>query len=397
MYIEYLAILIPIISSLIAFLFFKHKLVWWEMLLPIGICLIMIFAWSTIQRNGMTKDVEIWNDNVIRVEYYEAWDEYIHQTCSRTCCCTTDLKGNQTCGTEYYDCSYVEDHSPYWQAITATGWVISISESDYKTLVKRWGNQSFKDMHRDYHSYDGDKYYSNWNRKIEDSETFSKSHTYQNKTQAAYSNFEFEKIDSLTAAEYKLYEYPDFKNQFDKDYLLGVNSSAFETQLLYSNGTNGPKYQLVNWLLVFKNAPIEAAFHQESYWMGGNKNEAVTCISVDDSGTVHWAKTFSWTEEAVFIYDMERLFEEGKPLKSLLNTETINSINTIARTEWKRKEFSDFDYITIPLPSSSVMWIFIITFIITVGLLIYGIANQFEYDKDGNLIDTTYNRYRRRY
>ena len=143
MYVEYFAILIPIIGSLLTFFMWKHKLVWWEMGLPIIVSLMLIGIFSFTARKSLTNDVEYWNEYVTTVEYYERWDEYIHQTCSRTCCC--DSKG-ENCSTEYYDCSYVDVHPEYWVAVTNNGWVESIKKRDFDYWRNRWSNTQFQDI-----------------------------------------------------------------------------------------------------------------------------------------------------------------------------------------------------------------------------------------------------------
>ena len=69
---------------------------------------------------------------------------------------------------------------------------------------------------------------------------------------------------------------------------------------------------------------------------------------------------------------------------------SFEKYNKLIDTSWERKQFSDFEYIQVPLKDNHIMWIFGLTLLITVGTLWYGVANEFEYDENGNIIDTTY-------
>lgn len=391
MYTEYFAILIPIIGAVITFLLYKHKLVWWEMALPIVSTLILVGVFSFIARKSLTNDIEYWNDYVTSVEYYERWDEYIHQTCTRSCCC--DSKG-ENCSTETYDCSYVDTHPEYWVAVTNNGWVEHITKNDFDYWRNRWKNTQFQDMRRDYHSIDGDKYYSNWKTLPDTSFVYTKKKRYDNKTQAAQSVFKYEQITDEDAKLYGLYDYPS-KVGFGVDFLLGYEHPTFQPDLQLLNGYHGYKNQIVNWILVYRNKGIDQAYHQESYWGGGNKNEAVLCISIDDNDIIQWAKMFSWSESEDFKYDIADMFQQGDTLYDVLSRdETWEMYNRRIDAQWERKQFSDFEYIQVPLKTSHIMWIFGISLFLTIGTLWYGVANEFEYNDNGDIIDTKWSRWR---
>ena len=49
-------------------------------------------------------DTEYLGSYVTRIRHYDAWNEYIHRTCTRT------VGSGKNQRTETYDCSYVENH-----------------------------------------------------------------------------------------------------------------------------------------------------------------------------------------------------------------------------------------------------------------------------------------------
>ena len=97
----WLALFIPLVVAVAFYILYHKKIVWWEMLLPFiaTIIIILIFKYSSVAI--LTKDSEYWGNYITEIRYYEPWDEYIHQTCTRSCCC--DSKG-ENCSTETYDC-----------------------------------------------------------------------------------------------------------------------------------------------------------------------------------------------------------------------------------------------------------------------------------------------------
>ena len=137
------AILIPICTAIILLTFFKHDTTWWEFFIPLLVSILMIGGSKAIIEHSQVTTTEYWGSFVNVVEYYEAWNEYIHQTCTRTVSC-----GKDCTTTETYDCSYVQYHSPYWQIRTTTNERVNITQSQYKGFVRKFGNQSFVDLRR---------------------------------------------------------------------------------------------------------------------------------------------------------------------------------------------------------------------------------------------------------
>src|SRR5690606_26786934 len=116
-----------------------------------------------------------------RVEYYEDWDEWITQTCTRTCCC--DSKGN--CSTETYDCSYRKYHPQKWGIVTTTNEYVSITKHQYREIKSYFKNERFIDLNRRFYRKDGDKFISEWQKDSGSAIPVSTEHSYVNKVKAA--------------------------------------------------------------------------------------------------------------------------------------------------------------------------------------------------------------------
>lgn len=363
---EWFALIVPIVFSLLALAIWKHKLVWWECLLPIVACIITISVSKHFMVKSLTDDIEFITEYPIEARYYEKWDEYIHRTCTRTYKC-----GKSTC-TQTYDCSYVYYHSEYWEIITNLGNSYRIKQSYYNYLVKKWGNKKFVDMHRDYHYNDGDMYKTVFDGKFEHIFPRTYEHTYENKTQAAKQLFKFDDLDSISVKG--LYDYPKLDKN-TQDVCLGCDEKD-NLKLRRYNALLGGKYQVKVFVLVFDGYGIDVAERQYQYWKGGNKNELVVCV--DKNG--EWVKTFSWCDDKTIEVETTHIF-----LKDISMSDKITQINSEIKRSWKRKHFSDFEYIKVPLTDNQLIWLYVITIFVTFGVLIYGITNDIESGNGRNI------------
>lgn len=351
--------------------FFKKFVVWWELIVPILITVLFILIAKAIAISSLTDDVEYLGGYIKEVRYYEDWDEYIQQTCSRTCCC--DSKGN--CSTETYDCSYVLYHPERWEAITTLG-TKSIYKEEYHALIRKFKvTPSFYDMKRDYDSNDGDMYFGKWQGQDDTLEPVTETHYYENRPKASSNIFHFNEVDTSDFKLYKPFNYPKIGRIFYQQQILGYNDNEAEKRLQVLNARCGSDYQVRVFILIYKNQPREASHVQEQYWQGGNKNELIVCVGINDSNKVQWANVFSWTEAEVVKVELRRFIEEQESLQLL---PVIDKISDQVKNKWKRKAFKDFDYLNIEPTQSQTLWIFALTIILNVGIGIWVVKNEID-------------------
>ncbi len=364
---EWLYLLIPVTFSLLSLLLWKHKITWWELLLPVVVGIITIGVGKTLMSNSNSKDVEYISEYITEARHYEAWNEYIHKTCSRTNC--TGSGKTRNCHTTYYDCSYVRKHSESWQIRTNMGNVYGIDQSYYKSLTKKFINEKFIDMHRHYHTKDGDMYKTSWNNEFETVIPMTYSENYTNKTQAAKTIFKFKDLDSTETKG--LYDYPKIINSTQKS-CLGC-SQENDLLLRKYNAMIGRRHQVKIYVLVFSEKSMEIAERQRQYWKNGNMNEVVVCV--DKEGK--WAKTFSWCDNKSVEVESSEIFTRDIPMKSKLNL-----LEHEVEDNWKRKDFDkDFSYIKVPLTTGQEIWLATIVIIATVGCISFNVLNEIGQEK----------------
>ena len=306
----------------------------------------------------ITGDTERIGGYVKEVWYYEDWNEYVHQTCTKT---TTDSKGRST--TTSYDCSYVRYHPEYHEVKTTIGDFV-VDKSQYDRLRYKFNNRKFHDMYRHYHTNDGDAYVT-YKTSIE---PVTSSHSFTNKILANTSLFGFSKVSPEQAKKLGLYEWPEI-SLFGDNPILGWSNSEATAKLSELNAIEGTNKQIRVWLLIWHDKPHSIVQAQKSFWHGGKKNELVLCVGINNNRII-WADGFCWSPDG-WAGNKETIL---KWQDSVLNKPLNSNIANIDLSSWKRKPFKEFEYIHISYP----IWMHLLTNIVTLCsslLIIWVVAN----------------------
>ncbi len=370
----YGALIIPIIVAFILYKYFRHETVWWEFFVPIAASLVFTFSSKALIEAVQVSSKEYWGSFVKEVKYYEEWNEWVQQTCTRTCCC--DSKG-QNCSTETYDCSYCLYHPPIWRITTTTGEDIDISEGEYSKIKKILGNEKFIELNRYFYTIDGNEYYCQWGNDSAKAIPVTTLHHYENRVKSAdQSVFHFEEVGEADIKKYNLKDYPEINNGYQMDAVIGDNSQdamIANKKIQYINGLLGPNKQVKIFVLVFNNQPIEAGLYQEWYWSGANMNEFVVCIGIDKDRSVKWCKPLSWTRSEI-LKTRVKDFMQGQ---EKLNLQALASyLQVQVEKYFVRRSFKEFDYLTVEPPTWAVVLTYILTAMINVALSIWIIRNE---------------------
>ena len=371
---EILIFLIPIVTAGILAFKFREKTALWEYAVVLVPSLLLFFAlkYSFVYISSLDK--EYLSDLVSKITYYEDWDETVMVTHTRTVSC-----GNGKTRTETYVVPERRYHPKRYVYETVTGETNDVSEDEYKLICYKLNMPAvFKDMHRSYRSKDGDAYVTSWNRTRENSYPVTWIHLYQNKVKASsYSIFKYGNMSEEEIKENKLFDYPEIKNN-DQNPILGFNATDTDIDAVrYLNGYRGPKNQIHVFILCFNNPSLEVAEMQKAYWQGGNKNEFVVCLGVKNN-TVIWCNPFSWSDEPMLEVKTRDYFIKHPNINFKDYAEWLD---TQIDKNWHRKEFNDFNYLSIELSIGWYIAILIIILCYNVGISYWVITNEFTLDK----------------
>lgn len=360
------ALFIPIVACAVLWFWFKRSITWQEFILALVVPAVFSTVGFIAVEKLQTRDTEYWGGYVTKAEYYEDWDEEV--PCTHAIYETeTDSEGNTHEVFVGYEHAYdVDDHPPYWQALDSNGEVFSIGEEKFNYLCLKFANKTFVDMHRVYHSNDGDKYETVWNPKADlwqnvgSIEPTTSEHAWENRVKASSSIFKRREVDPKT---YGLYEYPEISGYSQKAVLgnAGDTQNAGEKLLQYYNAVLGAQYKVRMFVLLFKNKPLQAGIDQQDYWGNGNKNELVACIGVDNDYNVQWSHVFSWTDVELLKIEIRNFVMEQKKLE--LDKVAEFMVQDV-RSKWKKKDFREFSYLTVEPP----FWAVVLVYLGTLGV-----------------------------
>lgn len=377
---ETIVYLIPIITIAILAIFYRKETVWWEYLIVIVPTMLIYFTIRGIALFTSSLSTEYYGGYITKIIHYDDWDEWIVKTCTRQVFAGTDSKGRAKYRTETYDCSYREYYPDYWVMKDNNGSEIYISQHEFDSIKASWGTpEVFLDMHRDYMTIDGDAQYHEWNNEKETIRTVSTAHSYRNKVKNSLSVFNFREISKKEAEKLGLFDYPKIKN-YDQNPILGLRGCTENDirEISYLNGVYGKDKQFRMYLMFFYNKDLQVSIDQQSYWVGGNKNEFNVCIGLDSlTNKIQWVNAFSWMDKPTLEVNVESYFNSRDTVDI---KEFSEYINRLIPSQWERKEFKDFEYLKSELNSTAYTVIIILLFLYNIGISIFVIKNDFKND-----------------
>ena len=377
---ELIVYIFPFFLALVLLLLFSKNMVWWEYLVLIGSSLLISMLLAGLMRHDNCLDTEYLGGYMTKITHYDDWDEWIHRICTRQVPCGTDSKGHVRYRTETYDCSYREYHPERWCYTDDVGNEHYFSgKTEFDAAMKELGypKMVFRDMHRHYYTKDGDAQDYFWNGTVLDMRSLAWKEQYINKVIGSSSVMKFDKIEPEQAKEMGLYDYPAV-NSYDQNTIVGCYSPSKRElkQIKYVNSIYGRKKQFRVFILVWdSDKTISISEEQRSYWQGGNKNEFVVCLGYDNTkDSVTWCNAFSWCDDPKLEVATKRYFLDNPRMD--LSGYAIWLENHIDL--WQRKEFKDFDYLSIPLTSGQQMALLFITLFFNALVAILLIGNEYR-------------------
>jgi hypothetical protein len=378
---------------------------WWEMLMIIVIPFLFSLLFISIVINQKTKTTEYYGSIVTNLYEREPYNEWHHETCSYPC--GTDKDGN----TEYCtrDCSHQEDYCADWNLKTNIGENIGLNEADYYYYLNKiggqrnvidkienydsddWADICWNNNSKFYHKKVGEYSYK-YESSIPSTYPLSKQtgvvtkHTYENRLKNTdYSVFGYQKVDTADIKYYGLYELPSPQNYFYQDIILGENiSPKIQEYFNAMNGWIGSMDSCRVFICLFKNKPQSVGLLQESYWVGGNKNEVTICLGLNDNDSIQWVYPFShsFTKSGTLQQDLKDYFYKLPRLTDNVWYKVADKLLIQIHSKFHRIEFTNpsegFSYLRIDPPRWAVILNIILTLLICLGVTSFSIFNEFD-------------------
>ena len=369
--------ILPFITALVLLFIFHKKMVWWEYLVLILPSLLIVFISQLIMVACNSVDTEYLGGYVTKITYYEEWDEMVLRTKTRRVPCGTDSQGHIKYRTETYTVWERVYHPEKWTYTDNENDESRINKKRYELIKKRLNSPLvFRDMKRRYHRIDGDAYDTYWNNNPYTLYDLTYKHKYKNKIKSHQSNtiFRYMDINEDDAKEMGLYEYPEIADMSQNPIIGRDVPDKDKQRIQYINAIYGKSKQFRMYILLYENKDIEISELQKSYWQNGNKNEFIVCLGMKADSVV-WSNSFSWCDEP----KLEVLTRDYFIQNPKLNIDEYGKwLEKQIPNNWTRKQFEDFDYISINVSNTQEVCLLIMMIVFCVGISIFLVLNDTE-------------------
>jgi len=358
-----------LIPTFVAFMFFilsGKKITIGEFglqnLLQIGVMSLFIAGHGCLS----THDTEIWNGVV-------ASKKSEHVSCSHSYpCnpypCNCDKHGCSTCWHTCYEHSYDVD----WEVFTSNHEEIDIDRVDRQGLREPPRFSAVKI-----------------------GEPTSVAHSYVNYIKAAPDSLfrkqglveKYEKTGSLVAPPQRIYDYYRLDRLVLTNGATVDNPAEWNRQLSELNGSLGAKKQVNISVVITKNQPDDYFYALQQSWMGGKKNDVVLVMSIDDNKKIQWAEVMAWTTDKMAeVTIKDAVLGIGSVQYDSL---ILNAVAQNVDTYYHRKPMKDFEYLAhSAVPTLGVwIWSMIVGLIVSVGLGIFFMKNDFDQEDENEMVD----------
>ena len=383
----------PTVIALIGFIIGKGaKLTWKEFIVLELIMIVLIVAGLFSSRSGSMHDIEIWNGWIKHSEFYEEWDEEV--SCSHEIECThLDDDGDPIHSNDGYKHDYdIDHHSPYWQFATSNDEIIDVDSGYFNFLVGVFRNNEYVKISRLSKHYDGgpgNKYVTKYIIGQSEFIPTSTEHKFKNYIKANPNTIlrrigQGNKFDNLIPA------YPRVKNRIECDRFLPMglqisNGVNWNKKLSEINGRLGAKKQ-VNITIIVANTADSSYIHAlEEKWLGGKKNDFVIIVGCTQYPKIDWVRMMSWSQSEDLKVELRDKIMDISSLEK--RDEILENVELYINQKFVRRKMADFEYLMAGWqpPVGTLLWLFVVGFVTSVGLTIYFyVADPFGDENGGN-------------
>jgi hypothetical protein len=376
------ALILSGLTLVILYILYKDRLVWWEPLICFVPTIILIAIVSYSTELLQTRDTEWLTDVTHKVEYYEKWTEEWDEVVTET-----DSDGNVSTRIE----THTDHHPEHWEKVTKGGNSFGITESEYNRIKSDWGN---KDIYVDLYHIDqrkyawdgrGDMFYCDWPGTRKTIKPVAWTRSYENRIQASDNSIlKFPEVSEERKKKLFEYVYPD--SNCNTPAILGDGGSTqvqANKELMIWNSIVGPRSEnsyskaCRMWILIFKSKDIQDAMDQEAYWQGGNKNEIILCLGVDEEYKLNWSYVISWSKNEQLKIDIRNYPELNEVID--LN-DIVGYMGKECKERFERRQFREFSYLNVSPPTWAIILVWVITLLLNAGVGFYVVNNEFDND-----------------
>lgn len=391
----YFIALIPLIIGGILWIFNKHINVW-EWAIGSALAFLTALIFQCIAVSGMTHDIETWSGQIIKAKQFSSWQEYYEYAVYRTEYYTVSVSNSNGKGSHSEMRSrQVFDH---WQPSTRWHEASWASYSDLPTSydIDQYKFYYFTNRYQmcepvageretmshnsrmiagDPNDYEATPIITRWVEPV----TIIKS--WKNRIKAAPSVFSFAPVPT----NIPVFNWPENPNVFVSDRVMGTAKKYISTiQWDKLNAVLGPTKKINLIIVGFDSSDAMLGQYQKAKWIGGKKNDLVITLGGKDLHHPDWCLVYGWSDSDVAKADITSYI-----IQNGLNTNLFTFLSKEIISNYKIKEWKDFDYLNVEPAPIYTYWYIVILILTQTGIYLYFSFNEF--DKENNQSTNTWN------
>lgn len=354
MYFFYLLALLPLVIGGMLWALSK-KVVWQEWAISFGLSLLTAVIMHGIAYYGQTSDIQTLSGQIEKAIYYPEYVEEYHYT-------TTHKVGKSSITVVH---TAYRTHNQYWQAYSNIDTSYLISKEKFEEMRLNFNNFNTENGNR-VGFYSGDNnIYTSYN-KTGYIYPITKVTSWENKLKAAPTTFSFAPVSKSAP----VYDWPENPDPWASNRLIGQNINISVLEWDRMNARLGPSKKVNAILIGFGNKLEEVAELQRAKFLGGKKNDIILTFGMNN-GKVTWSKVFGWSDAEIVKSNLASIL-----LENPIDNKIISLIEQEIKKNYKIKDWTKFDYITVePRPVHYIVAV-IITFISQIIFWIVAYCND---------------------
>jgi hypothetical protein len=367
---------LPLIAGAIAYYRARNRFTWHEWLFNSLLCFAIAGAFHGCAIHSSTSDTETWSGQVTEVVHHAAWTEYYEEAVYKTVHYTTTVSdgkgGRKTVHrtkrvfSHWRPCQ--RKHNDEFLAFTSLpDLTVRIDRTSYHEFGKRFGGEQIdypgdrKTGSHNSRMVGGDPNDYKYRNKTNHIIPVNKQYPWKNKLKASNTLHMFPKVpEKIVLPEYPISEDPFFSAR-----LVGSAAAMDLYAFDQMNSRVGPlKYANVIFVGL---GEVDSMYGKwlEAKWLGGKQNDIVVVWGGLNKQPT-WVTVFGWTDNKTVLRDIEtHILMNGAVVESLPEIERLITEN------YKIKNWEDFDYISLPIPTGWVIGYIVFMVLSQVTLFYY--------------------------
>lgn len=351
---EWLCLLVPLAMTVYVYIKRPGQLVWWELLLTAGVCVLALFFARSMIVLSLGEDWEYQVEVAVEAKHEPA--QVSISAMPVRAGTSTSLRVRP------------RFESARWTLVGREGSNRAIDEATFEGLSAKWESKR----------REVDKLQLIWPKTPDTAVFITSKQGYVNPLQATRRAYGLPEVGDPEKESFGLHDYPEQGEALAVDMILGkggLRRAEAELMLKQLNATAGRERNFQCWILLFPGQPIDAARLQEALWEGGNRHEFVICIGTDRQDRVSWSRAFSWTPERSSLERVRVEVVRGEPLDLV---KIVEGAERILAQSWKPPDLSSHTIYDVEVPIGGLIAVTILTGLTGAAVLWCVATNDFK-------------------